>query len=122
MLRDEGGTKFVSTTGPKLDSKAIDDGFRARQAPRQTGVVTQQLGTFVSLRVRFGRLRAALVRTQRADGASVAQSAPVGQGRGVDAFATQDGASTTGLGGAIGLGQDAQLVLRAEGPPARTIG
>jgi hypothetical protein len=66
----------------------IDDCFRALQAPRQTGVFTLQTGKFVSLRVWLSGLRAALGRTQRADGAFVAKSAPVGQRRGIDAFAT----------------------------------
>jgi len=36
------------------------------------------------------------------------------------AFAAQDRADPTDISGTIGIGQDAQLVLDGEGPPART--
>jgi hypothetical protein len=57
-----------------------------------------------------------------AEGPSVPLPAPVGEGRGVEALATQDGADPTGISGAIGIGQDAQLVLDGEGPAARAVG
>jgi hypothetical protein len=39
----------------------------------------------------------------------------------IKTLATQDGADASGSRGAIGLGQDAQFVLRGERPAARTV-
>ena len=100
----------------------VDDSFRTYQAPRQAAIFAPQESKFASLRVGFGGLGAALDRTQRADGPGVAKLAPIGQRRRIDALAAQDRANTTAIGGAIGLGQDAQLVLRGESPSARAIG
>ena len=94
----------------------VDDGLRACQAPRETGVVALRQSKFGCQRVGFDGLAAALARDQRAEGPGVAPPAPVGQGRGIEALATQDGADPAGLSGAIGIGQDAQLVLDREGP------
>jgi len=100
----------------------IDNGFGARQAPRQTIILPLNNGKFGCQRVGCGGFRAALERNQRAKGPGVAKPAPVGEGRRVDALATQDRAHPTGIGGAIGLAQDAQLLLRGESPAPRPIG
>jgi hypothetical protein len=97
----------------------LDDGFGTLQAQRETGIVALNPGQFRCQRIRFGGLRSALAGNQGAEGSGIAFPAPVGERRGVEPFATQDGADPTGLRGAIGFGQDAQLVLRGEGPAAR---
>jgi hypothetical protein len=91
------------------------------QAPRETGIVALRQSEFGRQRVDFDGLAAALARNQRAEGTGVALPAPVGEGRGVDALAAQNGADATGFRGAIGLGKNAQLVLGGECPAARTI-
>ena len=91
------------------------------QAQRETGIVALKQGQFGCQRVGFGGLRSALGRRQRVEGAGVALPAPVGEGGRVETLAAQDGADATGLSGAIGLGQDAQLVLRGEGPAAGAV-
>ena len=53
------------------------------------------------------------------EGPGVALPPPVGEGRGVDPLAAQNGADTAGFSGAIGIGEDAQLVLRRERPATR---
>ena len=92
------------------------------QAQRQTGIVALQQRHFGGERVGLGGFRTTLGWRQRAECSGVALTAPIGQRRGVDALAAQDGADPTGRSGAIGLGEDPQLVLRGEGPPARAIG
>ena len=95
-----------------------DDGLGPRQVLRQASIVPLQQRQFGGERIGFGDLRAAPDRRQRAEGPGVALPAPVGQRRGVDALATQNGADAAGRGSAIGLGENAQLVLRREGPSA----
>jgi hypothetical protein len=99
-----------------------DDRLGTGQAQRQTGIVALQLRHRGGERVGLGDLRATPGRRQCAEGSGVALPAPVGQSRGVDTLAAQHGTDPPGLGGAIGLGEDAQLVLGGEGPPARAIG
>jgi hypothetical protein len=72
-------------------------------------------------RIGFNGLRATFAGNQRAEGAGVLQPAPLDEGQGIQPLATQDGADPTGISGAIGLGQDAQVVLRGERPEARSI-
>ena len=95
------------------------DGLGTRQPQRQTGIVLLEQDHFGGERVRFDGLRAAPGRRQRAEGPGVALPPPVGESRGVDPLAAQNGADAAGLSGAIGIGEDAQLVLRGEGPAAR---
>jgi hypothetical protein len=111
--------EFPTTPQLFLD---LDDSFRTCQAPRQAAIFVPQESKFARLRVGFGGLWAASDRTQRANRPGVAKLAPIGQRRRIDALATQDRANTTGIGGAIGFGENAQLVLRAESPSARAIG
>jgi hypothetical protein len=99
----------------------IDDCFGAHQAARQTAILPLQECHFGCQRIRFGGLWAALGRHQRANSPGIPEPAPVGQCRGVDALAAQDGAHPAFFGGPIGLGQDAQLVLGGERPAARPI-
>jgi hypothetical protein len=63
-------------------------------------------------------LRSSFDRRQAAKRTSVAQSAPITQGRGIQAFAAQDDGGAAG-GGAIDLGQNSQLV--GERPSARPV-
>jgi hypothetical protein len=100
----------------------LDDRFGACQPQRQTGIVSPEKRQLGGERVGFSGLRSALGRRQRTEGTGLALPAPVGQGRGVDTLATQDGADAAGLSGAIGIGKDAQLVLRGEAPATRTRG
>ena len=54
-------------------------------------------------------LGAASQRLQRLERTGIPLAAPIGQGRRIEAFATQDGSDPAGIGGAVGLLQDAQL-------------
>jgi hypothetical protein len=87
---------------------------------RQPGIVALQDGQFGRQWIGFGGLATTPGGNQRAVSSGVALLAPFGEGGGVKALATQDGADPAGIGGTIGIGQDAQLVLDGEGPPART--
>src|SRR5271166_2493480 len=75
----------------------IDNGFGACQAPRQTIIIPLNSGKFGCQRVGRGGFRAAFERNQRAEGSGVTKPAPVAEGRGVDALATQDGAHPAGI-------------------------
>jgi hypothetical protein len=97
----------------------IDDRLGTRQALRETGIVALQEGQFGCERIGFGGLATTPGWNQRAVSSGVPLPAPFGEGRRVEALTTQNGADPAGIGGAIGLGQDAQLVLDGEGPPAR---
>jgi hypothetical protein len=92
----------------------IDDGFGAFQAQRQTGIVALSHGQLGCQRVGFSGLPAALGGRQCTEGSGVPLLAPFGEGRRVNALATQDGTDSTSLCRAIGLGQDAKLVPRGE--------
>jgi hypothetical protein len=100
----------------------LDDGLRAREPPRQSGIFALGRGKFSCQRVEDGGLAATLARNQGCEGSGVTLPAPISQGRGIQAFATQDGADPTDVTGTVGLGQDAQLVLNSEGPTPGAIG
>jgi hypothetical protein len=100
----------------------IDDRLGACQAQRQTGIVALEEDQFGGQRIGFGGLATTPGGNQRAVSSGVPLLAPFGEGRGVKPFATQDGADPVGIGGAIGIGQDARLVLDGEAPPARASG
>jgi len=87
------------------------NGFGARQASDELRVVALQRRHLAGERVGFGGLRSAFDRRQCAEGAEVALPAPVGQGRGIDRLAAEDGTNAAALTRAVGLGEDAQLVL-----------
>jgi hypothetical protein len=99
----------------------LDDGFGAFQAQRQTGIIALSQSQFGCQRVGFNGLRAALGGRQCTERSGVALLAPFGEGRRVNALATQDGTDATGLGCAIGLGQDAYLVPRGECTASRPV-
>jgi len=100
----------------------VDDRLGTGQARRQTGIVALQQYHCGGERVGLGGFRTTLGWRQRPECSSVALPAPIGQRRGIDTLAAQDGADPTGRSGAIGLGEDPQLVLRGEAPPPRAIG
>jgi hypothetical protein len=99
----------------------LDDGFGALEAPRQASIIALNKGQLGCHWIGFEGLRAAFRWNQCTEGSGVPQPAPLGEGRGVEPLATQDGGDASGFSGAIGLGQDAQLVLRGERPAARPI-
>ena len=100
----------------------VDDGLGAGQPPRQTRILLLNKSEFARQRVGLGGFRAALDRNQSAKGPGRAKPTPVAERRRVNALATQNRANPTSVGGAIGLGQDAQLVLGSERPSPRAIG
>jgi len=102
-----------------LDS---DDGLGTRQSQRQTRVVSLKSRHFGGERVGFSGLWAALGRRQCAEGTGVALPAPVGESRGVEALAAQNGSDATGVSRAIRVGENAQLILGGEDPAARASG
>jgi len=77
-------------------------------------MVALQLGHLGGQRVGWGGFSAAPGRGQCLEEAGGALAAPVGQRRGIEALAPQDGTDPPGVGGAIGLGQDPQLVCGFE--------
>ena len=110
-----------SPAGPQVFLDG-DNGFGAGKAPREMSHIALQQGHFRHKRLGSGGLRATLDRRQRAESAGVALSAPVTQCRRVETLAAQDRTDPPGFGGAVGLGEDAQLVPRGERPSARTGG
>jgi hypothetical protein len=99
----------------------VDDGFGALEASCQASIIALNKGQLGCHWLGFDGLRAAFGWNQCTEGSGVPQPAPFSKGRGVEPLATQDGGDATGLSGAIGLGQDAQLVLRGERPAAGPI-
>jgi hypothetical protein len=100
----------------------VDDCLGLCQAQREAGFVLLQQCAFGRERVGRGALRTARRRCQGRQGADRAQPAPIGQAGGVETLAPQDGADATGIGGTVGFGQDAQLVLNGEGSAAGMVG
>src|ERR1019366_9088293 len=96
----------------------VDDGLGTDKAPREMGIIPLQARHFGGQRVGFGGFWAAFAGNQRADYPGLAQPAPVAKSGRVQAFTAKDRADPTGVGGTVGLGQDAQLVLDGEGPAA----
>ena len=92
-----------------------NDRFGVLQPLTQPGVLAAKL---VELGGRFGDLRpgATSLRFERLEGAGIALAAPIGQGRRIQAFATQDGSDPAGIRGTVGLRQNAQLGRCGEGP------
>jgi len=95
------------------------DGLGALQAKCQAGILLLEKGHFGRERVGFGRLWAALDRRQCAESAGVALPAPVGQRRGVEALAAQNGGNAAGVSRAIRVGENAQLILGGEDAAVR---
>ena len=93
----------------------VDDGFGVRQAPREPGIIPLQDCHLGREGIGLGSFGTALARRQRTEGSGVPLPTPVGEGRRVQALATQDGTDASSLGRAIGFGQNAQLVLHGEG-------
>jgi len=96
------------------------DSLGALQTKREAGILLLEKGHFGHERVGFNRLWAALDRRQCTKGAGVALPAPVGQRRGVEALAAQNGGDAAGVSRAIRVGENAQLVLGGEDPAVRT--
>jgi len=93
-----------------------DDGFGVLQPLTKPGVFAAKL---VEIGLRgLGDLRpgAASLRLERLEGTRIPLAAPIGQGRRIKAFATQDGSDPAGIRSAVGLRQDAQLGRRGERP------
>jgi hypothetical protein len=99
-----------------------NDRFGAGEAPREMSHIPLQQGHFCHQRIGLRGFWAAPDRCQRTESTGVALTTPVTQRRRVDAFAAQDRTNATGLCGAVGLGEDAQLVPRGERPPPRASG
>jgi len=99
-----------------------NDRFGAGEAPREVGHILLQHGHFRRERIRFRGFRAALDRYQRTESTGVTLAAPVTQRRRVDTLAAQDRTDPPGLGSAVGLGKNAQLVACRKRPPPRTRG
>jgi len=83
------------------------DGLGTLQTKRQAGIFLLEKGHLGCERVGFGHLRAAPGRRQCAEGAGVALPAPVGQRRGVEALAAQDGGDAAGVGRPVRVGENA---------------
>ena len=98
----------------------LDDGLGACQPLQQPGIVLLQECHFGGERLGLGCFRAALSSDQRTKRAGIPQPAPVAQGRGVEALATQYGADPAGGCGTIDVSEDAQLVRGGERPAAET--
>ncbi len=99
-----------------------DDGLGTCQSQHQTRVVFLKSRHFGGERVGFGDLWAALDRRQCTKGAGVALPAPVGQRRGVEALAAQNGGDAASVSRAIRVSENAQLILGGEDPPVRADG
>jgi hypothetical protein len=99
-----------------------DDGLGAHQTLREPGIIPLQLGYLADERVWFGGFWAAPGGNQGVESTGVPLPAPVGERRRIETLAAQDGADPTGLNGTVNIGQDAQLVLRGEGPATRAGG
>jgi len=99
-----------------LDS---DDGLGTCQSQRQTRIVFLKSRHFGGERVGFGGLWAALGRRQCTKGASSALPTPVGQRRGVEALAAQNGGDAAGVSRAIRVSENAQFVLGGEDAAVR---
>jgi hypothetical protein len=97
-----------------------DDGLGMFQPTHQPRILPFGLRQFGRQWIARCGFRPSLDRRQSTERASVAQSAPIAQGRGIQAFAAQDGGGAAG-GGAIDLRQNPQLVLPGERPSARPI-
>jgi len=97
----------------------VHDGLGALQAKREAGILPLEKGHLGRERVGFGDLWAALGRRQGAESACVALPAPVGQRRGVEALAAQNGSDAAGVSRTIRVGENAQLVLGGENPTVR---
>jgi hypothetical protein len=96
-----------------------NDILGAGEAPRKVRVRPLQQGHFRHERIGLRSFWATLDRCQRVERSAVALAAPITQRRRVDALAAQNRTDPTGLGGAVGLGEDTQLVAGAERPPPR---
>jgi hypothetical protein len=94
-----------------------DDRFGVLKPLTQSGVFTTKLAEIGVRGLGDHGLGAASERLERLERTSIALAAPLGQGGRVKALATQDGGDPTGIGGAVGLLQDAQLGSRRERPP-----
>jgi hypothetical protein len=93
-----------------------NDRFGVFEPLTQPGVFAAKLDKIGVRRLSDHGLGAASQRLQRLERAGIALAAPIGQGRRVKAFAAQDGGNPAGIGGAVGLFQDAQLGSRRERP------
>jgi hypothetical protein len=93
-----------------------DDGFGVFQPLTQPGIFTAKLVEIGVCGLGDLRLGAAPQRFECREGACISLAAPVGQSRRVKAFTAQDGGDPAGIGGAVGLRQDAQLGRRGERP------
>jgi hypothetical protein len=58
----------------------VDNGFGARKAPRETGIVPLRKSQLGGKRVGLGGLRTAFARNQRTERTGITQPAPVAQG------------------------------------------
>ena len=99
----------------------FNNGLGPGETARQAQIVALEGRQLGGQRIgRFG-LAAALLRCQRAQRAGIALPPPVRQGRRVQALAPQNGRDPAGIGGRIGLRQDAQLVLYGKIPARRPL-
>jgi hypothetical protein len=92
----------------------VDDRLGAAKLEGQALFIAQQLGVFGRQRIGGRALGAAL---GRLIGASVALTTPIGESRGIEPLASQDGTAAAGPG-AVDFGQDPGLVGSGECPSA----
>jgi hypothetical protein len=100
----------------------IDDRLGALQPEPEPGVVLLRFRQRGAQWVGLTRLRSAPGRCQAVEDAGLALAAPVGQGRGVETLAAQQGTDLAAAGSPVGLGQETQLVLGGKGPPPWPLG
>jgi hypothetical protein len=98
----------------------IDNRLGVLQLPPEPRILPLELRHLRRQRIARRRLRPSFDRRQAAERASGAQSAPIAQGRRIQAFPAQDGAGAA-RGCAVDLRQDTQLVLPSERPSARPV-
>jgi len=96
-----------------------DNGFGVLQSLKQPGVFTTKLAEIGVRGLDDRGLGAAPQRLERLERTGLPLAAPLSQGGRVEALATQDGGDPAGIGGAVGLLQDAQLGCRGERPALR---
>jgi len=109
-----------SPTAPRLFLD-LDDGLGLLQAFPEHGRLAPFGRQFGGERVAGFGFGPALGRGQGRQGAGRPLAAPIGQRRRIQPLASQDGADVTAAAGAVGLLQDAELVLGGESPPFRPI-
>jgi hypothetical protein len=91
-----------------------NDRFSVFESLTQPGILAAQLAEIGVRRLSNHGFGAASQRLECLERTGIPLSAPIGQGRRIEAFAAQDGSDPAGIRGAVGLLQDAQLGRRGE--------